>query len=102
MSNDYNVEISENKNECFCKSKWFRKFLLTALGSFVGVFFALCLFAALHKPPMMHCPFKYGMMNPPIHYHFTKFDKDYQKSLYNNDMRNNMNQQAPVNTESDD
>ena len=67
------VNYEENKvekRECFCQSKWFRKFLTTALGTFVGVFCALSLFAALHKPPMPSCPFGYGkMMRPPMHCH---------------------------------
>ena len=50
-------KIVEVKNECFCKSKWFRKFLAISLGTFVGVFSALSLFAVLHKPPMPPCPF---------------------------------------------
>ena len=62
-----NVEV---KHECFCKSKWFRKFMVTTLGSFVGVFCALSLFAALHKPPMPPCPFgPKMMMRPPMHCH---------------------------------
>lgn len=62
-----NLEV---KNECFCQSKWFKKFLATALGTFVGVFCALSLFAALHKPPMPLVPFGYGkMMRPPMHCH---------------------------------
>lgn len=42
-----------HEHDCICKSMGFRKFLVVALGSFVGVFCALCLFCALHKPPMM-------------------------------------------------
>ena len=66
-----NTGVNEGvKNECFCQSKWFRKFLTTALGTFVGVFCALSLFAAMHKPPMPPCPFGYGkMMRPPMHCH---------------------------------
>ena len=63
----------EVKNECFCQSKGFRKFLTIALGTFVGVFCALSLFAALHKPKMPPCPFGYGrMMRPAVHcnHHF--------------------------------
>ena len=63
------------KRECFCQSKWFRKFLTTALGTFVGVFCALSLFAAMHKPPMPPCPFGYGkMMRPPMHCHHHNFN----------------------------
>lgn len=51
---DHNHEQKDNK--CFCQSKGFRKFLTIALGTFVGVYFALCLFSALHKPPMMMRP----------------------------------------------
>lgn len=63
-------KIIEVKKECFCQSKGFRKFLTVALGSFVGVFCALSLFSALHKPPMPPCPFAYGkMMRPAMHSH---------------------------------
>ena len=50
------MEKTTLKEECFCKSKGFRKFLVVAGGSFVGVFCALSLFAALHKPPMPPMP----------------------------------------------
>ena len=81
-------EIKETKEcKCFCHSEGFRKFLTVALGTFVGVFCALSLFAALHKPPMMA---PYGMMPRPMmgcpchmhHHHFgpAKFQKcDFKK-----------------------
>lgn len=73
-------EIKQEKEcKCLCHSKGFRDFLKIALGSFVGVFFGLTLFAALHKPPMPPCP--YGMMRPPVHHgmHFKKCPiKDFQ------------------------
>ena len=48
------IKVTEEKEcKCFCHSKGFRKFLTIALGTFVGVYAALCLFTALHKPPMM-------------------------------------------------
>ena len=69
------IKTIEVKNECFCQSKGFRKFLTVALGSFVGVFCALSLFAALHKPPMPPCPFAHGsMMRPPMHCHYHHFN----------------------------
>ena len=69
------IKVTEVKNECFCKSKGFKKFLTTALGTFVGVFCALSLFAALHKPPMPPCPFKGPMMRPAMQcpYHYGHF-----------------------------
>ena len=70
MTEENKIETVEVKRECFCQSKGFRKFLVTALGTFVGVFCALSLFAALHKPPMPHCPFAKGpMMRPAMHCH---------------------------------
>ena len=54
-------EENERKEECLCKKKEFKDFLVVAFGSFVGVFCALSLFCALHKPPMMQMPF-----NPPM------------------------------------
>ena len=90
MTNENNnLEI---KTECFCKSKWFKKILSSALGTFIGVFCALSLFAALHKPPVMHCPFVYGpKMHPPVmhcKHHFKhqyRHDKDFRyKKMKNN------------------
>ena len=81
---DENKEVNEMENqrenrECFCQSKWFRKFLVTTAGTFVGVFCALSLFAALHKPPMPPCAFGYGkMMRPAMHcnhHHFNHHKK---------------------------
>ena len=71
MTDENKIEKIEIKNECFCKSTWFREFLARTLAGFVGVYCALSLFAALHKPPMPPCPFTRGpMMRPPVHcYH---------------------------------
>lgn len=69
MNEENKIETVELKEKtCICQSKGFRNFLVIALGSFVGVFSALTLFAALHKPPMMKAPYGYrGMMRPGIH-----------------------------------
>jgi hypothetical protein len=63
--------------KCICQSKAFRKFLVIALGSFVGVFCALSLFAALHRPPMpAPCPCGIEMgMRPPIQQNFERMDR---------------------------
>ena len=72
-------ELKEKETEkceckCFCMSKGFRKFLTIALGTFVGVYCALSLFAALHRPPMMPPAFGPGFRNgcpcKMIHHHF--------------------------------
>ena len=57
-------EIKQEKEcKCFCHSKGFKKFLTVAIGTFVGVYCALCLFTALHKPPMIiPAPFGYQSM----------------------------------------
>ena len=72
---DENKVVIENEHKCFCQSKGFRKFLVIALGTFVGVYSALCLFAALHKPPIFRgdmgfapCPCQTMM----IHKHYLK------------------------------
>ena len=86
MTEEIKINEEQEKNECkcFCHSKGFRKFLITALGTFVGVYAALSLFAALHKPPMMRpCPMGYGFGNrPPVmapmmhhRHHFDKHQK---------------------------
>lgn len=53
MSNEEKLTVEKQECKCFCHSEGFRKFLVTAIGTFVGVYCALSLFAALHKPPMM-------------------------------------------------
>lgn len=74
-------EEEKIETKCFCQSKGFRKFLVTALGTFVGVYAALSLFAAIHKPPMPPCPMGYRMMPPiaaPCPYHqYKHFDKKF-------------------------
>ena len=51
-------EIKKVEEKCCCVCKFVKceeckKFLIVALGTFVGAFCALSLFFALHKPPMM-------------------------------------------------
>lgn len=72
-------EIQETKEcKCFVHCECVRKFFIVALGSFVGVFCALCLFAALHKPPCKGpCPIG-PKMNAPVE-HQQKFNhKDFK------------------------
>ena len=74
MTEEMNQEIKEEKQcKCFCQSEGVRDFLKIALGSFAGVFLALSLFAALHKPPMPPCHCGH-MFRPQMHYgsHFNK------------------------------
>ena len=56
--------IEEKKCNCICQSEYFKKFSCIALGTFVGGFCALNLFAALHKPPMMPMMPMGGMHKP--------------------------------------
>ena len=105
MSNEnYNVEVKEEK--CFCQSKWFRKFLLTTLGSFLGVFLALSLFAAMHKPPMMSpaCPCGCGcpMMRPAMMHHHHHFDRGDRGDFHRKMMKEGCERKAPVRVEIDD
>ena len=77
-------EEEKCETKCFCQSKAFRKFLVIALGTFVGVYAALSLFAATHRPPMMRpCPMAFGgpapMMAPAhFHKHHHHFSKEYK------------------------
>ena len=65
MSEQKNVEVEKKECNCFCKSEGFRNFVVIALGTFAGVYMALSLFTAIHKPPMP-CPCKF--MHPmPMH-----------------------------------
>ena len=83
------IKVTEEKKECkcFCCSESFRKFLVIAIGSFVGVYCALSLFAALHRPPMMPpCAFGPRFNAPPCQtmMHHPKFDRgraDFQKRI---------------------
>ena len=63
MSEELNT-IHEEK--CFCKSEFFKRFASVALGTFVGGFCAISLFASLNKPPMMPMM---PMMHHSIHSH---------------------------------
>ena len=85
MSDEVKV-IHEDGHKCLCQNESFRKFVVIAAGSFVGVFCALSLFAALHKPPMIFNPYAIhgfgGAMQPcpcrmmPHHMKFEKHIKD--------------------------
>ena len=73
---------TECQQECFCKKR-FKDALVIAIGSFVGVYCALSLFAALHRPhfpcPMMmhHHGMMYGQMGGFKHHPFPgKFAPD--------------------------
>ena len=66
-------EINEEKNEekkSSYLSEEFKKFIIVATGSFVGVFFALCLFAALHKPPIPPMPMRFVPIHQQQMHHF--------------------------------
>ena len=86
MSDEVKVTTeTKEEHKCFCQSKGFRKFLVIALGTFVGVYSALCLFAALHKPPMPPQGFEYGAGAPvppaiqcPCRHHMKHFDKAFR------------------------
>jgi len=59
------VKVEETKEcKCFCKSEGVKKFVIVALGTFVGMYAALSLFAATHKPPF--CKIKGHHKRPAI------------------------------------
>lgn len=99
MTEEMNLETKEEKQcKCICCSEGVREVLKIALGSFIGVFFALTLFAALHKPPMPPCPFG-RMMPPPIH-HGQHFDRGQFKDFHKIKMeKRNFEKQIPVRVE---
>ncbi len=84
MSEEKTTEKQECK--CFCKSEAFRKFVVITLGTFTGVYMALSLFTAIHKPPMpcshhfMAPPaYMYGQMGPHRDFKgFHKFQKEFK------------------------
>ena len=63
------VKNQEIKNECFCKKRA-KDVLTIAIGSFVGVYCALSLFTALHRPHFPHHP----MMYPGMYKGWMKMD----------------------------
>lgn len=76
------IKNEENREMCICKSKCFREVLKIALGSFIGVYLALSLFASMHKPPMpchmMHHHHHHMMMHDTMGHqkgNFGKMDK---------------------------
>ena len=88
MSEEIKKESKEK--ECFCRSELFQRTLAVAIGSFVGVYCALNLFCALHRPPMMmhhHHHFMqqkmmpYGMMKPNDFQKFEKFKNQNPKAF---------------------
>ena len=94
-----NMNLGEHKCNCFCHSEWFKKFLVTTVGSFLGVFFALSLFAALHKPPMMMpCPCHGRMMPPPMMHHhgFDRMDRGPRGDFHKKFMKDGKNFEPPV------
>ena len=99
-----NIMTDENKivvetKECFCQSKWFKKFLVKALAVFVGTYCALSLFAALHKPPMPPCPFAHHMKRPPIHHYYGNYNRDFRKDFHYKKMMKNRIAPDKVNVE---
>lgn len=81
-----NVDVKEEKCNCICQSKGFRKFLIVAGGTFVGVFCALSLFAALHKPPMMMHPAHFGgHIMRPAHCHCQHHHGFHHKCMHKHD-----------------
>ena len=93
MTEENKIEKKEETCNCICKSKGFRNFIVVATGTFVGVFCALSLFAALHKPPMQPAPFVGAHMRPPMAqpYHFNKYHKmhrgDFHKIHHHKEMQ---------------
>ena len=71
-----NVEPQETEKGCCCNcgcpTELFKKFLVVALGSFVGVFLAMSLFVTLNRPPMPMPGHHPGMMPPPPPHHHMK------------------------------
>ena len=107
MTEENKIEIKQETCKCFCQSEWFKKFLTKTLAVFVGVFSALSLFAALHKPPMPPSPYGYRtMMRPPMHchHHFAQhrcghgchFYKNFEKRDFQKFEKRNFDRKAPV------
>ena len=97
-------KIVEEKT-CLCQSKGFKKFLIVAGGSFVGVFLALSLFAALHKPPMPPMPMNSYAFGPgprmvrPCASHHQHFEKGHRGDFHKKIMKDRMGKQLPPRAE---
>ena len=97
-----NKIVEEETCHCFCKSKGFRKFLIVASGSFVGVFLALSLFSALNKPPMpapMPCPYGYQHMAKPHHnggHHFDRGERGNRGEFHKKGEHATADKKAPM------
>ena len=89
MCDENKTETTEQKT-CFCQNKYFKKFLVVALGSFVGVYLALSLFAACHKPPCMN----HGGFGAP-HSNFAQPYRHSGKHFSESNVRPDFNKEAP-------
>ena len=98
----------EVKQECFCKSEWFKKFITKTLAVFIGTLCALSLFAALHKPPVMKPVTFHGGMMRPCHcqmHHFYKhkpyrgdFQRKFEKKDFQRVEKRDFERKVPIET----
>lgn len=103
MTEEIKVE-NEKKCGCICQNKDFRMFLVIAAGSFAGVFCALSLFSALHKPPMMPPMGMHRMQQPPIvrpchyghHHKFERGDRGHRGDFHKKMIKHQMERKAPL------
>lgn len=104
MAEENKTEIQTETCNCICKTKGFRNFIVVATGSFVGVFCALSLFAALHKPPMpMHYPTHGPYMRPPMTqpYHLNRHNIGPRSDFYKKMEHKKLNKKPPVKMDKD-
>ncbi len=88
MTEEQNQEKREQQYcKCICHNEFFQRTVAVAIGSFVGVFCAISLFTALHKPPMP-CPIRpmHPQMRPPIEHrgHFDRYRGPHHAQFENN------------------
>jgi len=87
------IKNEEKECKCFCKSEGFRRFLTIALGTFVGVYAALSLFTAIHRPPMMPpCAGGFGRPVPvmapcPFKQHRPHFDRGFERGEFHKNIK---------------
>ena len=95
MTEEIKTEVKQEECKCFCRSEGVKKFAIVALGTFVGVYSALCLFAALHRPP---CPGPfYPGMRPPVEYG-RQFDRGMRPDFHKKFIKKaDFDKQIPVN-----
>ena len=96
MTEEVNVTNEKKECNCICQSESFRKFLVVAAGTFVGVYCAMSLFFAIHKPPVPVFPPQGAFHRCPcvMMHHAKRFDRP-DKPHFDKKLPKEFDQRAP-------